>query len=241
MPRLTWPLALTLTVLCACQAPPERPVLPAAELRVPWEAYEQLDPAQGQVYLLDAQASDVRIYVYRAGRLAARGHNHVVTAPALQGAAFVPAEGTRGARFDLVISADGLEVDDPRVRRALGYTFGTEVDDEARAGTRANMLGPGVLDAARFPDIGVALRAVAGELPKLVISTAITLHGVTREQWIPVDVQVDRNRLVAQGALSVRQSDFGIEPFSAVGGLLRVADVVLIEFRLVGSPRRIGR
>jgi polyisoprenoid-binding protein YceI len=230
-------LAVVMSVLHGCHAAPERPAPPDAEARVPWEIYEQIDASQGRVFRLEPDASEVRLYVYRAGPLAARGHNHVITAPALDGAMFVPTDGAEAARFDLVIPVDQLEVDDPEVRRSLGYSFGSEVTDDARAGTRANMLGPDVLDAGRFPSIAVASGAVTGELPKLAISVAVTLRGITRERLVPVDVQVDRDRLVARGALAVRQSDFDMEPFSALGGLLRVADAVVIEFRLVGSPR----
>ena len=206
-----------------------------AQARVPWEIYEQIEPSQGRIFRLDADASQVRIYVYRGGAFAARGHNHVVSATALEGVVFVPARGTQGARFDLVIPVDALVVDDPEVRRSLGHYFGSEVDDEARAGTRANMLGPSVLDAGQFPHLGVASREVAGELPKLVVATALTLRGVTHEQWVPVNVQVEGDQLVAEGALAIRHSDLGLQPFSAFGGLLRVAELVTIEFRLVGS------
>lgn len=236
MPRRIRPLAATLILLCACQAPPE-PSRPAAETRIPWEVYDAVDPGEGRVYDLVASGSDLRIHVYRAGALAARGHNHVITAPELEGAVLVPADRGAKPRFDLLVAAAALEVDDAAARRALGYSFAGEVADDAREGTRRNLLGPRVLDVERFPLIGASSRAVAGELPKLAIAVALTLRGVTREQWVPVDVQVDDDRLVAQGALTIRQSEFGMEPFSALGGLLRVDDVVTIDFRLVGKPR----
>lgn len=236
MPFRIWLPAVMLASLCACQAPQQEPSLPAAEVRVPWDVYQQAEAGQARVYRLDAERSAIRIHVYRAGRLAARGHNHVVTAPVLEGAVLVPETGTAGARFDLAVSVAELAVDDPAVRRELGGSFASDVDDEARRGTRANMLGAQALDAERFPFIGASSRAVVGELPKLVILTAITLHGVSREQWVPVTVHVDPERMVAEGALAVRQSDFGIEPFSALGGLLRVDDTLMIEFHLVGAP-----
>ena len=237
MTRHDWLLAVTLMVLCGCQAAPERPAPQEAAVRFPAEIYDRIEASRGRVFRLDQDASEVHIFVYRAGALADRGHNHVITAPALEGAVFVPAAGVKDARFDLVIPVDELQVDDAEVRRSLGYTFGSEVTDDARAGTRANMLGPGLLDAGRFPHLAVASRAVAGELPKLVITAAVTLRGVTRELLVPVDVQLEEDRLVARGALALRQSDFGIEPFSALGGLLRVDDAVMMEFRLVGSAR----
>lgn len=75
---------------------------------------------------------------------------------------------------------------------------------------------------------------VAGELPKLVIRTAITIRGVTREQWLPVDVRIEGKELAASGMLLIRQQDYGIEPFTALSGLLSVQDYLLVEFRLVG-------
>ncbi|HEX7034502.1 MAG TPA: YceI family protein [Pseudomonadales bacterium] len=234
MPRLVGPLALTLILLGACQAPPPAPAPgPAAAARVPWEVYENVDPAEGRVYRLIAERSSIHVHVYRAGALAERGHNHVIGAGALEGAVLVPTRGRDGARFDLVVPVGELEVDEAEVRRALGHTFGSAVDDEARAGTRANMLGPRVLDGERFPFVAVSSRELVGELPKLVITAALTVRDVTREQRVPVDVRLTGDELVAEGAFAIRQSDFGIEPFSALGGLLRVEDTLTIEFRLV--------
>lgn len=234
MLRHLWPLALTLPLFCACQAPPAPTTAPAADVRVPWAFYENVDPAEGRVYRLSAERSAVRIHVYRAGALAARGHNHVIGAPMLEGAVLVPNRDADGARFDLVVPVRELVVDQPDARRALGHTFGSVVDDEARAGTRANMLGPHVLDAERFPFVAVSLREVVGELPKLVITVLVTVRDVSREIQLPVDVRLDGDQLTAQGAFALRQSDFGIEPFSALGGLLRVEDTLTIDFRLVG-------
>lgn len=228
--------AIAAMLLASCQTAPERaapgpaPEFPAAE-------YERLAVGQGQVYRLDPQASSIQIYVYRAGALAAKGHNHVISAPRFQGAVFLPAGGSAPPRFDVVVDVTDLEIDPPAARRALGGSFGSEVDDEAREGTRRNMLDEAILDAERFPRFALRSLEVAGELPKLAVKTAITLHGVTREQWLPVDVQLQQDRLVAQGALTIRQQEFGIEPFSALGGLLRVQDPLVIEYRLVGVRR----
>lgn len=100
------------------------------------------------------------------------------------------------------------------------------------------MLGPAVLDAARYPRLGIRSVAIAGDLPKLIATIALTMRGVTREQTVPLDIQLAPGRLVASGALVVNQRDFGIQPFSALGGLLQVQDPLLIEFSLVGIANR---
>jgi len=42
--------------------------------------------------------------------------------------------------------------------------------------------------------------------------------------------------LIVEGKFPLKQSDFGITPFSALGGAMAVADQVDIEFRLVLRP-----
>jgi hypothetical protein len=52
---------------------------------------------------------------------------------------------------------------------------------------------------------------------------------------IPLNVDVLQNRIIANGSFVLRQSDFGIQPYSVLGGLLAVQNEVVIEFMLVGS------
>ena len=42
--------------------------------------------------------------------------------------------------------------------------------------------------------------------------------------------------LVATGKMVLKQSDFGIEPTTAAGGLVKVEDEVTVTFRLVARP-----
>lgn len=226
------PVLLVLAVT-GCRTAPERVAEPT-RAEFPAARYHALAAGEGQVFWLDPKASEIRIYIYRAGVLAAQGHNHLLTVANFQGAVYLPTQGLDQARFDVVIPVAGLQVDPSAVRQAVGGSFAGEVTAEDRAGTRANMLGPAVLDAERFPALAVRSLTVAGELPKLVIRTAISLRGVVREQWLPVDIQLEHDTLQAQGALVIRQQEFGITPFSALGGLLRVQDALLIEYRLVG-------
>ena len=51
---------------------------------------------------------------------------------------------------------------------------------------------------------------------------------------IPVNVEGLPERLGASASFVLRQSDFGITPYSALGGLLAVQDAIVIEFKLLG-------
>jgi polyisoprenoid-binding protein YceI len=111
------------------------------------------------------------------------------------------------------------------------------VPDEARAGTRQNLLRPAVLDAAAFPAITLRSSGASGDWPDAVTQVAVTLKGVERIQAVPVSVTRDTTSVLARGDLQLRQSDFGIAPFSVAGGAIQVADVLEVSFVIVAVRR----
>ena len=165
-------------------------------------------------------ANELRILVFRGGTAARLGHNHVLQADGLQ--VDWPAAGPV-LRFRL----DALAIDPAALRARLGPAFASAVDDEARAGTRANLLK--ALDAAAHPEVVVRTLQQVGEGAQRAVEAEITLHGVTRRQWFAVGI--DRGR--ARGEVVVRQSDFGIQPFTVLGGLLAVQDALVVQFELM--------
>ena len=159
----------------------------------------------------------LRILVFRAGSAARLGHNHVLRAADLR--VDWPAAGPV-----LAFRLDALDIDPPELRAGLGPAFSSAVDAEARAGTRANLLK--ALDAATHPEVVVRTLQQLGEGPRRVVEAEITLHGVTRRQWFVAEVDGPR----ARGEVVVRQSDFGIQPFTVLGGLLAVEDALVVQF-----------
>jgi hypothetical protein len=45
------------------------------------------------------------------------------------------------------------------------------------------------------------------------------------------------DRLSVNGSLVLRQTDFGIQPYSLLSGLLSVQDEVVLDFKLTGACR----
>ncbi len=64
-----------------------------------------------------------------------------------------------------------------------------------------------------------------------------TLHGIRKQFSIPVTVKATDAGLWVSGTFVLRQTVFGSEPFSALGGLLSVRDLIMIEFKLEAKPR----
>jgi polyisoprenoid-binding protein YceI len=224
--RGSMPLVLVLALaLAACTTT----IAPPAALA----SWEPLRPQAGEQTLpFDKPASRLRAYVFRAGTAARLGHNHVLSATDFEGQVLLGGTDLAQARLQLDLRLDRLQVDDPALRAELGGAFARPLDAEAVAGTRANMLGERGLQAAAHPLLRLRSLRLVGEAPRLAALVEIELHGQRRQQWLALRVQDQAQRLLVAGTLVLRQTDFGLQPFSLLGGLLAVADEIVVEFEL---------
>ena len=189
----------------------------------------------GRVMRLQPEASQVRIYVFRAGRSAGLGHNHVLSAPQFEGYFHLADQGLAQSRFELVFALDQLVFDVPAQRAELGPAFAAQLSDALVEATREHMLGADNMQAERYPLVRIRSLSISGEAPKLAARLAVEMHGQTREMSIPLAVSGLPQSLQVSGAFVLRQSDFGVRPYSVMGGLLAVQDEVLVEFNLRGE------
>lgn len=221
-------LVFPLFAIAACQtlAPPAD----TAVLTEPVDAGISV-AADAPRYAVDPQASEVRLLVYRDGPLARFGHNHVFIGR-VEGE-IRAGDTASGSAFRLEIPVGSFEVDPPAARAEEGAEFATQVSEQARLGTRENMLGGEVLDARRYPVIGIVSVALAGPRWNPTVTARVTLHGATRDLRFPAAVFQSGDALEVIAGFRVRQSDFGIKPFAALGGGLLVRDAIDIRLRIV--------
>lgn len=235
-------VALLFAVTLAACAPQPVPVTVAPDASAPAgfpeRDYLRALEAGRSIHRVDAAASLGVVEVRRGGRLAFAGHDHVVASHDLRG--WVDAA---AGRADLYLRLDQLVVDEPELRAAAG--FDTRPGEEAIAGTRRNMLER-VLDAPQYPYLTLRVDglkpAESGEARAdgrpVILATAITLHGVTRELAVPAVLVETGGNLRVSGDFTLRQSDFGITPLSVLGGALQVQDALRLRFDIVA--RRLG-
>ena len=228
-----------LPALAGCRGPAPQPPEPMAVVPTVVDdlstGYRDAEARGAEVFTLDAAASRVELLVYRGGKAARAGHNHVIGVTRFEGYVLLDAVSPADSRFDLRVPVEGLVIDDPAWREAIGGTFGSARSASDIEGTRRNLLGPKVLDAVRFPVVELRSQTLAGDWPVLVADVAIVIKGVRRVQPVLLQLRRDGPRLRASGEFVLRQSDFGIEPFSVLGGLMAVQDVVGVRFELVGQ------
>jgi hypothetical protein len=198
-------------------------------------AYSLLAQEGGKVFALAPNTSRVRIYAFRSGSAARLGHNHVLAAPEFTGFFYLPSSGIAHARFDLEFRLDQLEIDNPSYRASLGQAFASVLSPEAIEATRQHMLGADGLQAEQFPFVRIHSLSITGESPRFAAKVQIEIHGQSHEIWVPLVVDGLPDSLTVSGSFVLRQTDFGIKPYSALGGILAVGDEVVVEFHLVSG------
>ena len=164
--------------------------------------------------------------------MARLGHNHVMANGEVSG--WVAASrGAAGASLSLRIPVAGFVVDDAQARTAEGPDFAEEVASDAREGTRHNMLGEGLLDEERFPNITLISRTLGLVDGMPVATLAVSVAGHESTLVVPFALETFADHVSGSGTFVLRQSDLGLAPFSIFLGALQVQNEITVKFKLV--------
>jgi YceI-like domain len=218
-------LLLLASMLAACTAQISTTAQPD-DLHMPADFpaayYQQARAAGAKVLRIDTKSSLLTIHVRRGGLLARLGHDHVVASHDVTG--YVD---TTGGRADLYLPLDRLAVDEPELRSEAGLS--TQLSQDAIEGTRRNMLDK-VLESERFPF--ALIQITRGATDRSTLNVTITLHNSVQKFKVPAQIETITDGLKISGQMTFNQTDFGITPFSILGGALQVQDRVDLRFRI---------
>lgn len=185
--------------------------------------------AETQRYVVNAERSLVTIAVGKSGLFSFAGHQHEVVAPSVTGEVIVNPDHLAGSSVVLSFEASAL--------RVTGK--GEPAEDVPKV--QANMVGPKVLDAVRFPavsfrSVGVSGRGAGAGAWDLEVLGDFALHGVSKRLKLPLRAEIGGDTLTASGSAVLRQTDFGIKPMS-VAGVVNVKDELVVSYRIVALAR----
>jgi polyisoprenoid-binding protein YceI len=170
-------------------------------------------PTRAQTRAIDVQQSALHVHVYKSGMFSAFGHEHEIAAPIAGGQV---QEGPNAA-VEFRVNAASLKVVDASLSEADRAKVQKTMESE-------------VLDVARFPEIQFQSTKIEMKgKGRWEVQGQLALHGRTR----PVTVNVIQFSEQYRGAVTIKQSDFGIAPVSVAGGTVKVKDDVRIDFALV--------
>jgi len=196
-------------------------------------AYAQ--PLASTHYQVDISNSRVYARVDAASRL---GHTHGVEGRLASGT--ITPSGVGELVFDLTT----FQADTAQARQYVGLD--ATVPSDARKVT-SNMLGADVLAVSRYPRAVYSVTSMrpldgqaAGQSGRYQVDGRFTLHGVSQPVQIMATIEsADQSgALRMRGTFTIRQTAFGIQPYSALAGLARVADSLPIWGDLILYPAR---
>ncbi|HEU4624903.1 MAG TPA: YceI family protein [Steroidobacteraceae bacterium] len=224
-------VVLLVGLLASCASRPVRPPPPPAP--VPAPAPAPTGKPEGREFRVDGPSSLLTIQVYKGGALSRAGHNHVIASHTLRGVAYVPDDPLR-AGFDVHMKVDELVVDEEDLRQEAGPDFPPGVPEEARLGTKRNMLSEALLDAERYPEIVLQSEAMQrGPDGGLEAQVRVVVRDRAASVIVPLKYDLRGDELDVQGAIALKQTDLGLTPYSLFGGALRVQDEIKVRFRIV--------
>jgi polyisoprenoid-binding protein YceI len=177
---------------------------------------------QGAVWTLDASDGELQVRTGVTGRAARMGHRLTIAMTRWQ--ATVSWDGAEPDTAELVVDANSLEV-----LRGEGGVKGLSGPEKALV--KSNALRS--LSAGGFPEIHFTADVIDKADDGYRLSGTLQIRGKSREHVIDLrtDDRGDSWRMSAES--TVRQSDYGIKPYSLLMGSVQVADDVTVSFTAV--------
>ena len=195
------------------------------------EAPAAPQPAAPRTFTIDASQSDVHWRIYKAGAMARLGHNHVISVGELSGTVALAGD-LAAAEWTLQFPVAALTVDDPEIRARYGEDFSSVPSDNDKEGTKRNMLTADVLNGGVYPQIRLSGRGVVGTLESAELPVSIAILGRVIERRFPARIVVDGDQLTVSGEYRLTHADLGMQPFTALGGLMSVGEDIDFSYRI---------
>jgi polyisoprenoid-binding protein YceI len=177
-------------------------------------------------YRIDPSRSRFTVQAFAAGLLSAFAHSPTFAVRDYGGEVRLGST-AQSLELELTVNPGSLELED-RVSDSDRREIETRMRDE-------------VLETSRYREIvyrGGAVRAdTTGQgRYRLVIGGDLTLHGVTRPHEIDAELIVFGDGLRLGGGSTLRMSDYGIKPVTALGGTIKLKDELRLSFDLAALP-----
>ena len=171
------------------------------------------------MWTLNASDGELRVHTGVTGRAAKMGHRLTIAMTRWQ----ATVQWTNGEPVQAKLT---VEVDSLQVLQGEGGI--KPLSGPEKALVRSNALKS--LDAGRFPEISFDADTIDKTPDGYRLTGTLRIHGKAREQVIDLRTADLGDSWGLSTEAAVRQSDFGVKPYSLLMGSLKVADEVTVSF-----------
>ena len=174
---------------------------------------------------VELKSSRVYTFVGKTGL----GHEHAIIGTLKSGELHLSREEDAGKlEFDL----RSFIADTPEARKYIGLKG--ETDRATQQKVNQNMLGSEVLDVARHPTATFEIASIKKQRDlkegavEYLLEGDFTLHGVAKRIKFTVTAEPAKGWHHIRGKFAIRQTDFGIKPFTTALGAVGIANELTI-------------
>ncbi len=174
-------------------------------------------------YCLDTNSGNLYVYTFKEGLLSKLAHDLLIDITNFKVNLDVPEAGFTSGSLELEIQANSL-----KVICALKDGERTDALKEKDIADIEKDMGGKVLHPDKYPTANFRSKAIQEKDGGYKINGDLNLHGVTKS----IDFDIDTNGENLKGMISLLQKDYGIKPFKAMLGTLKIKNEINIGFDL---------
>lgn len=153
-------------------------------------------------------------------------HDHVMVAKGWSGTASYDAADPGSCNISITVPVSSLDVDPDYMRKAVGYD--TMLTADQRDDVRKNMLASSQLDAGSHPNITFQSTSCTASS----ITGNLTIRGKSQPVTMNAQLSEDGSSFSAKGQVTIRATQFGFQPYSALFGQLKNRDDMKLTVKL---------
>ena len=168
-------------------------------------------------YRLGSESGELFVKTGRTGMGRRAGHDLVIEVTRWRGEVTLASAEPERSTISVEVEVDSFEV-----REGLGGV--KPLTDKDRASIKDTLRD--ILDSKSHPEIRFNSTNVTGSAESATVEGDLTIRGETNPVTVSAELTGDRVR----GSATVAQTRFGIKPYTAFLGALKLADEVGVEF-----------
>jgi len=175
-------------------------------------------------YSLGRGSGKMSVYTFKEGLLSKLAHDLLIDVTDFKVNVDVPESGFTSGSLELEIQANSLKVD-------CAMKDGKQQPDTLKEKDIADIeadMAKKVLHPDKYPTVNFTSKAIQVKDGGYHINGELSLHGVKKS----IDFDVDTSGGGLKGRFTIIQTDYGIKPFKAMMGTLKIKDKVDIGFDL---------
>ncbi|MFQ5713433.1 MAG: YceI family protein [Candidatus Scalinduaceae bacterium] len=175
-------------------------------------------------YSLNGNSGKMSVYTYKEGLLSKLAHDLLIDVKNFKVNLNVPEAGLTSGSLEVELQADSLKVD-------CAMKESERQPDTLKEKDIADIekdMAKKVLHPDKYPTVNFCSKEIKEKEAGYHVNGELSLHGVTKT----IDFDIDTNGDNLKGRFSILQKDYGIKPFKAMMGTLRIKNEISFAFDL---------